>query len=224
MDGDDDNVLDSVATVVVAEPANESDNVGATLTAQQPNTTIQKKSRFSWSHHGMNPKYVETYIVHEANYKDKILICHLMQVCPWKARHGNVKAAWKKVLDGLLLEKIDGNFMFAGINVMTIRNRYQNVYLVLGDKWQKEREQRNVEEASEDEELENRNERTTKQLIKQGIEDSYEDHIQHEEEVQEQKTNDKEKEEKGKIAATRIKEAALGRLQRWQSTRKVASQ
>ena len=213
MDGDGNKVLDSVATVVVAEPANESDNVGATLTAQQPNTTIQKKSRFSWSHHGMNPKYVETYIVNEANYKDKILICHLMQVCPWKARHGNVKAAWKKVLDGLLLEKIDGNFMFAGINVMTICNRYQNVYLVLGDKWQKEREQRNVEEASEDEELENRNERTTKQLIKQGIEDLYEDHIQHEEEVQEQKTNDKEKEEKGKIAATRIKEAALGRLQ-----------
>ena len=147
-----------------------------------------------------------------------------MQVCPWKARHGNVKAAWKKVLDGLLLEKIDGNFMFAGINVMTICNRYQNVYLVLGDKWRKEWEQCNVKEASEDEEPENRNERTTKQLIKQGIEDLYEDHIQHEEEVQEQKTNDKEKEEKGKIAATRIKEAALGCLQRWQSTLKVASQ
>ena len=155
MDGDDDTVSDSVAAVVIAEPANESDNVGAASTTQQPNTTIQKKSRFSWSHHGTNPKYVDTYIVHEENYKDERLIRHLMQVCPWKARHGNVKAAWKKVLDGLLLEKIDGNFMFAGINVMTIRNRYQNVYLVLGEKWRKEREQRNVEEASEDEELEN---------------------------------------------------------------------
>ena len=215
MDGDDDTVSDSVATVVIAEPANESNNVGATSTTQQPNTTIQKKSRFSWSHHGMNLKYVETYIIHEENYKDERLIHHLMQVCPWKARHGNVKAAWKKVLDGLLLEKIDGNFMFAGINVMTIRNRYQNVYLVLGDKWQKEWEQHNVKEASEDEEPENRTERTTKQLIKQGIEELYEDHIQHEEEVQEQKTNNKEKEEKGKIAATRIKEAVLGRLQRW---------
>ena len=161
---------------------------------------------------------------HEVNYKDEILIHHLMQVCPWKARHGNVKAAWKKVLDGLLLEKIDGNFMFAGINVMTIRNRYQIVYLVLGDKWRKEREQHNVEEASEDEELENRNERTTKQLIKQGIEDLYKDHIQHEEEVQEQKSNDKEKEEKGKIVATCIKEAALGHLQQRQSTQKVAPQ
>ena len=213
MDGDNDTVSDPVAVVVIAEPVNESDNVGATSMTQQPNTTIQKKSRFSWSHHGMNPKFVETYIVHEANYKDEILICHLMQVSPWKARHGNVKAAWKKVLDGLHLEKIDSNFMFAGINIMTIHNRYQNAYLVLGDKRWKEQEQRNVKEASEDEEPENWNERTTKQLIKQGIEDLYEVHIQHEEEVQEQKTNDKEKEEKGKIAASRIKEVALGRLQ-----------
>ena len=136
-----------------------------------------------------------------------------MQVCPWKARHGNVKAAWKKVLDGLLLEKIDGDFMFAGINIMTISIRYQNVYLVLGDKWWKEWEQCNVKEASEDEEPENPTKRTTKQLIKQGIEDLYADHIQHEEEVQEQKTNDKEKEDKGKIAATHIKEVALGHLQ-----------
>ena len=155
MDGDDDTVSDSVAIVVIAEPANESDNVGATSTAQQPNTTIQKKSQFSWSHHGTDPKFVETYIVHEANYKDEILIRRLMEVCPWKARHGNVKVAWKKVLDGQLLENIDGNLMFAGINVMTICNRYQNVYLVLGDKWRKEQEQRNVKEASEDEEPEN---------------------------------------------------------------------
>ena len=47
MDGDDDTVSDPVAVVVVAELINESDNVGATLTTQQPNTTIQKKSQFS---------------------------------------------------------------------------------------------------------------------------------------------------------------------------------
>ena len=76
------------------------------------------------------------------------------------------------------------------------------MYLVLGDKWRKVREQRNVKEASEDEEPDNNNEQTTKQLIKQGIEELYEDHIQHEEEVQEQKTNDQEKEEQGKMAAT----------------------
>ena len=95
VDGDNDTVSDSAAIVVVAEPVNESDNVGATSTMQPPNTTIQKKSRFSWSHHGMNLKFVETYIVHGANNKDEILIHHLLQVCPWKARHGNVKAAWK---------------------------------------------------------------------------------------------------------------------------------
>ena len=61
---------------------------------------------------------------------------------------------------------------------------------------------KNIKEASEDEEPDNSNEHTTKQLIKQGIEELYEDHILHEEEVQEQKTNDQEKEEKGKLAAT----------------------
>ena len=44
MDGDDDTVSDSVATVVIAEPVNESDNVGAASTTPQTNTTIQKKS------------------------------------------------------------------------------------------------------------------------------------------------------------------------------------
>ena len=86
----------------------------------------------------MNPKFVDTYVIHERNYKDEILIHHLMQVSPWKARHGNVKATWKKVMDGM---KWEGSLIFTGINISTIRNRYQNVYLVLGDKWSKEREQ-----------------------------------------------------------------------------------
>ena len=58
----------------------------------------------------MNPKFVDTYIINEGNYKDEILIHHLMQVSLWKARHGNIKAAWKKVMDGILLEKIEGSF------------------------------------------------------------------------------------------------------------------
>ena len=127
-------------------------------------------------------------------------------------------------MDGILLEKFEGSFIFSGINMSTVQNTYQNVYLVLGDKWRKEREQRNIEEASVDEEPDNSNERTTKQLIKQGIKDLYEDHILHEEEVQEQKTNDKENEEKGKLAATQIKEVALGHLQGHWSTRNVESQ
>ena len=44
MDGDDNTLLDPVAVVVVVEPVTKSDNVGATSTTQQPNTTIQKKS------------------------------------------------------------------------------------------------------------------------------------------------------------------------------------
>ena len=138
---DNDTVSEPVAAVVVAELVNESNNVGVPLSTQQSNTTMQKKTHFSWSHYRMNPKFVDTYIVHEGNHKDEILICHLMQVSPWKARHGNVKAAWKKVMDGILLEKIGGSFIFMGTNVSTIQNRYQNVYLVLDDKWRKEREQ-----------------------------------------------------------------------------------
>ena len=138
MDGDDDMVSEPLTVVVVVEAVNESNNVGSSSTMQQSNTTMQKKTCFSWSHHGMNPKFVDTYAIHEGNYKDEILIRHLMQVFPCKARHGNVKAAWKKVMDGILLEKFEGSFISAGINVSTIWNRYQNVYLVLGDKWRKE--------------------------------------------------------------------------------------
>ena len=86
----------------------------------------------------MNSKFVDTYIVHEENHKDEILINHLMQVSPWKAQHGNVKAAWKKVMDGILLEKIEVSFIFGGNYVYTIQNRYQNVYLALGATWKKE--------------------------------------------------------------------------------------
>ena len=65
MDGDNDMVLETVTIVVVVEAVNESNNVGTSSTMQQSNTTMQKKTQFSWSHHGMNPKFVDTYIVHE---------------------------------------------------------------------------------------------------------------------------------------------------------------
>ena len=61
---------------------------------------MQKKIQFTGSHHGMNPKFVETYIVHEKNYKDEFLIHHLIQVGPWKARHEQVKSTWEKVMNG----------------------------------------------------------------------------------------------------------------------------
>ena len=74
MEEDDDTVSEPVAAVVVAEAVNKSNNVGISLTMQQCNTTMQKKTRFSWSHHGMNPKFVDTYIIHEGNHKDEIVI------------------------------------------------------------------------------------------------------------------------------------------------------
>ena len=40
MDGDNDTISDPVAVVVVAEPVNESDNVGATSMMQQPNLVL----------------------------------------------------------------------------------------------------------------------------------------------------------------------------------------
>ena len=79
----DDTVLEPVTAVVVAEAANDSNNVGVSSTTQQSNTRMKKKTRFSWSHYRMNPKFVETYIVHGDNHKDEIH--HLMQVSPWKA-------------------------------------------------------------------------------------------------------------------------------------------
>ena len=82
---DNDTVSEPVAAVVVVEAVNDSNNVGISSTMQQSNTRMQKKTRFSWSHYEMNPKFVKTYIVHEENHKDEILIRHLMQVSPWKA-------------------------------------------------------------------------------------------------------------------------------------------
>ena len=105
MDTDDDMVSEPVNAIVVAEAVDGSNNVGASVTTQQSNKTMWKKTQFTWSHHGMNPNFVETYIIHEKNYKDEILICHLMQVTPWTARHGQVKSAWEKVMNGILLEK-----------------------------------------------------------------------------------------------------------------------
>ena len=166
MDADDDTVSEPVTTIVVAEAVDGSNNVGASATIQKSNKTMRKKTQFSWSHHGMNPKDVETYIIHEKNYKDEILIHHLIQVAPWKARQGQVKSAWEKVMNGILLEKWEGSCIFVGIKVSTIRNTYQDVYLVLGDKWRKEREQRNVEEASENEEPDN-NKKMNNQTVDQ---------------------------------------------------------
>ena len=53
---------------------------------------------------------------------------------------------------------------------------------------------------------------TTKQLIKQGIMDLYEEFIQDEEELESEKQEEKQQDAHGKMAAIRIRDAALGRL------------
>ena len=171
-----------------------------------------KKSRFTWSHHGTKPSYGSTYIVNERNHKDEILIRHLLVDQPWKARHGHVKAAWDSLLDNLLTEKREGVCVFDGASVVTLRKRYEQVYLHLGKTWTQEKEKRNQEEASEDEEPETDNQRTTKQLIKQGILDLYEEFLQHEEQLESEKQEEKQQDAHGKMAAICIREAALGQL------------
>ena len=73
MDGDDAMVLEPVTIVVVAEAVDRSNNVGALSNTEQSNTTFCKKTQFSWSHHGINPKFVDTYVIHEKNTKMRFL-------------------------------------------------------------------------------------------------------------------------------------------------------
>ena len=141
------------------------------------------------------------------------MIHHLLVDQPWKACHGHVKAAWDSLLDNLLTENREGVCVFDGASVVTLRKRYEQVYLHLGKTWTQEKEKRNQEEASEDEEPETDNQRTTKQLIKQGILDLYEEFLQHEEQLESEKQEEKQQDAHGKMAAIRIREAALGRLQ-----------
>ena len=73
MDTNDDMVSESVTAIVVAEAVDGSNNDGTSVTTQHSNKTIQKKTRFTWSHHGMYPKFLETYIVHEKTTKMQFL-------------------------------------------------------------------------------------------------------------------------------------------------------
>ena len=121
-------------------------------------------------------------------------------------------AAWDSLLENVLTEKQDRVCVFNGASVTTIRKQYEQVYLYLGKTWTKEKEQRNQEEASEDEEPDMDNQCATKQLIKQGILDLYEEYIQHKEQLESEKQEEEEQGAHGKMAAIHIREATLGRL------------
>ena len=171
-----------------------------------------KKSRFTWSDHGTKPNAGLMYIVNKWNHKDEILICHLLADQPWKARHGCIMSAWDSLLENLLTEKRERACVFEGTSVVTIHKQYEQVSLHLGKTWTQEKEQRIQEEASEDDELDMDTQRTTKQLIKQGIMDLYKEFIQHKEELESEKQEEKQQDAHGKMVAIRISDTALGRL------------
>ena len=131
----------------------------------QNDTKKTKKTRFTWSHPGTNPQCPSTYLVHNGNIKDEMFICRLLHEAPWKAPFGKVTCAWNGLTQKLLSDKHDGTKIFTGANVQTLRKRYQQVYLHLGQVWTKDREKRNQEEASEDDEMDSDQLRSTKQRI-----------------------------------------------------------
>ena len=55
----------------------------------------------------INPQCPSTYLVHNANIKDEIFICHLLNEAPWKAPFGKVTCAWNGLTQKLLSEKHD---------------------------------------------------------------------------------------------------------------------
>ena len=72
--------------------------------------------------------------------------------------------------------------VFNGATMITIRRRYEG-YINLAMMWTSKRDKHNQEEKSEDEEPDAESSRTTKQMIKQGIMDIYEDVLLFEEEI-----------------------------------------
>ena len=60
----------------------------------QNDTKKTKKTRFTWSHPGINPQCPSTYLVHNDNIKDEIFIRRLLHEAPWKAPFGKVTCAW----------------------------------------------------------------------------------------------------------------------------------
>ena len=106
--------------------------------SQKTNNPTQNKSkktknnRFTQSHPGINPQCPSTYLVHNANIKDEVFICHLLNEAPWKAPFGKVTCAWDGLMQKLLTEEHDGAKLFGGANVQILQKRYQHVYLHMG--------------------------------------------------------------------------------------------
>ena len=82
-------------------------------------------------------------------------------------------------------------------------------------RWTLEREKHNQEEKSEDEECDAPSSRTTKQMIKHGILDIYEDVQLFKEEIKNGKRVNGEKEAMEKAAADEIHQAAISMYKHW---------
>ena len=98
--------------------------------------------------------------------------------------------------------------VFEGASLITVRRRYEG-YLNLAGRRTFEREKYNQEEKSEDEECDIPSSQTTKQMIKHGILDIYEDVQLFEEEIKNGKSVNEEKEAMEKAAAEEIRQAAI---------------
>ena len=86
----------------------------------QNDTMKTKKTRFMWSHAGINPQCPSTYLVHNTNIKDEIFIRRLLHEAPRKAPFGKVTCAWNGLTQKLLSEKHDGAKLFTGANVQAL--------------------------------------------------------------------------------------------------------
>ena len=104
--------------------------------------------------------------------------------------------------------------VFEGASLITIRRRYEG-YLDLARRWTLEREKHNQEEKLEDEECDVPSLWTTKQMIKHGIFDIYEDVQLFEEEIKNGKRVNEEKEVMEKAAAEEICQAAISTYKYW---------
>ena len=170
---------------------------------EEPLLEKKPRSRFRWSHTMDN-------IVENANTKDEMFIRLLLAKEPWNAGHSRVMKAWQELTWTLLETVVDGDKIFQGVSEVTLKKRYQ-LYLDLGKKWDKEREQRNQPENTEDK---HDIHRSTATLIRGGIEDLWEEFVMRKESEKEKKHEDSQKKSIAKEGAEEIRQFTMGKLRK----------
>ena len=158
-------------------------------------TSNTKKKRFVWSF-TIDPD-LPNFLVDDNNYQDELLIRCILQDSPWRAKHGDKETSWETIMSSLADQQHHSKNLFEGASLITIQQRYEG-YLNLARRWTLEREKHNQEEKSEDEECDAASSWTTKQMIKHGILDIYEDVQLFKEEIKNGKRENEEKEAMGK--------------------------